>query len=109
MTSDLTIDRLRKLYKGYQNPGMAVPALSEYEIGFNQALDLAYGIVMGIVTDRSKTDGNTVTLETDVSTNTRNRINRIISGCMTRGMSSEATTDEVWEYLKLSSEYPVDR
>ena len=46
MTSELTIDRLRKLYKGYQNPGMAVPAPSEYERGFNQALDLAIGIVM---------------------------------------------------------------
>ncbi len=34
--------------------------------------------------------------------NTKNRINKIISGCMTRGMSSEATTDEVWEYLYLN-------
>lgn len=67
-------------------------------------LDVAVAL-MGVVTDRSKTDGNTVTLETDASTNIRNRINKIISGCMTRGMSSEATTDEVWEYLKLSSEY----
>lgn len=51
--------------------------------GWNAAKDLLYWI------------------SEDTSTNNRNRINRIISGCMTRGMSSEAITDEVCEYLKL--------
>lgn len=45
-TSRLTIQKLRKLYKRYQNPVMALPEPTEYERGFDQALDLAIGIVM---------------------------------------------------------------
>lgn len=41
--------------------------------------------------------------EISVMNEPRNRINRIISGCLTRGMSSEAITDEVWEYLRLNA------
>lgn len=46
---------------------------------------------------------NELTNELSLTDDVRNRINRIISGCRTRGMSSEATTDEVWEYLRLNA------
>jgi hypothetical protein len=51
------------------------------------------------------TDGCGITkeeIDENIAITIRNRVNKIISGCMTRGMSSEATTDEVLEYLRLN-------
>jgi len=49
------------------------------------------------------TNNTELTIDLTLENDARNRINKIICGCMTRGMSSEATTDEVWEYLRLNA------